>query len=438
MIDIEKAVLAILLKRGGDDCISTLKSEYFQNPQNRRMFDAIYYLFTENKPIDAVTVGQEIKNATYTVSVSEYADLMVCTKQELDELIKKLKEAYAKRTIVQAIKKTYDILTKGGDVTEARAGLINTLENINITDDTAKPKTMKQALLKTMEWIEKQYILQEEEKLLTTHLPDLNDMIGGLMPQDLILIGARPSVGKTSLAMDIAKHVAMKGHRVQFVTLEMSAESLCIRYMAGAAEMDTQKVRTGKLSDEDWTKLGKVIKPLGELQIIFDDVSKNVTEIKVAAKEIKAQGELDLIIIDYIQLLHPEGRHDTREQEVASISRSLKELAKELDVPVIALAQLSREAEGKRPVLGHLRESGAQEQDADLVMFLWEPPEDELKSKWQAVRSALNNKGNRLIELIVAKQRNGMTGATYLCYIPGRTMFMCMPKGGDTGEEGHK
>lgn len=429
MIDIEKAVLAIIMRRGGSDKLAALKTEYFQQHTHRRAFEAMRKLYADGKPIDVLTLGQELNNASYAVDLNEYADMMVCTEQELEELVTKLKQKYTRAVLMQATKEVYRALANGKNVEEAKAELMMALENLE-TGDRTGPKSMVRVVHDTIDLLETQYKRQQEGKFLTTHLTDLNDIIGGLMPQDLILIGARPSVGKTAIALDIARHVAHKGHTVMIASLEMSAESLCIRYMASMTEMNIQKIRTGKLEDEDWAKLSRTTGPLTELPIFIDDESRTITQIKVAAKEVRAQRGCDLIIVDYIQLLQPEGRHDTREQEVASISRGLKLLAKEMDIPVIALAQLNREAEGRKPTLAHLRESGAQEQDADLVLFLWEPPEEELKGEWKEIKANLNGEGNRLIELIVAKQRNGPTGATYLCYIPGRNMFMCLPKGG--------
>lgn len=430
LIDTEKAVLAILLRRGGGQELCALKSEYFLNNACRKIYETMKMLYLEKGAIDVAMLGEKLKNGSAVIKLYEYSDLFLNTQQELEEYIEKLKRKYYKAQVKAVLETALnDIGEKGTN--EVTTFVLDKLSNLTIEDDKARYKTFGDALIKTTEWLEKQYKLQQEEKLLATHLPDLNDIIGGLMPQDLILIGARPSVGKTAIAMDIAKHIAAKNKRVLFVTLEMSIEALCVRYIAGYTEINSQKIRTGKLNDKEWDKISKAVWGMNDITLFIDDVSRTVTDIKISAKEIKAHGGLDLIVIDYMQLLQPEGRYDTREQEVASISRSLKALARELDIPIIVLAQLNREAEGRKPALGFLRESGAQEQDADIIIFLWEPPKEQLDDNWARIKEKINEKGNRLLEIIVAKHRNGPTGAFYVCYVPSKTMFMCLPKGGD-------
>lgn len=430
MIDIEKAILGLIIRRGGDESLTQLKTAYFNNPHNQRLFDTIKQLFIENQPIDIVTVAQQYGNATYVTEVSDMADTMIGTKQELDGLIDKLKQRYARDILSNALKNSYNAL-KSKSVLEVRAELLPILEQINTDVNNKRPKKLKTALYDTLGWIEKQFILHEEGRIFTTHLPDLNDYIGGLTAPDIILVGARPSVGKTAFGMDIALHAALKGKKTYFISLEMNSEALCTRYLAGKAEIDTHKIRSGKINDADWSKLANAVGPLSKLDINIDDFSRTVSEMKIWAREIKAQDGLDLIVVDYLQLIHPEGKQETREREISSISQSLKELAKDVDVPVIVLTQLSRKAANKRPTLSDFRESGALEQDADIAFLMWEPPEDELKTEWQIIKDTLNKQGNRLIELIIAKQRNGPTGAIYLCFIPGKSKFVCLPKGGD-------
>lgn len=426
-IDIEKIVLGLIIKRGGDDAIADIKPEYFQNPMNKHVFNTIKFMFTEGKIIDVASVGMETKEAAYVVDMYEYTDYAIGTKDELDKFVLELKKMYAKRKMVQAIKDAYKIMEEE-NVLDAKSSLIASLEEIDIKDTKESMKTLKESLIRTAQWLETQYKLQEKEMLLTTHLPSFNRIIGGLMPENLIFIAARPSVGKTAFAMDIARHIAGKGRRVLFVTLEMSDIAIATRYVAGETKMDMQKIRTGRLDEDDWAKIGKAIGKLSNLDIVIDDISKSVSDIKIAAKEMKASGGLDLIIVDYIQLLQPEGNNYNREQEVASISRGLKRLAMDMDIPVIALSQLGRQAEGKKPVLSDLRESGSQEQDADVVVFLWEPDDDYFReighTEWIAAKQNANSMGGRIIELVVAKQRNGPLGAVYLAYFPAQTMFM--------------
>lgn len=427
MIDIEKIVLGLIIKRGGDRIIADMKPEYFQNPKNRNIFNAIKHMFVEGKTIDVASVGLETKKATYVVDLVEQSDYTTGTKDELDKLILELKKSYAKRKMLQAMRSAYKTIKESG-VIDAKAQLAADLEEIDIKDAKDGPKPFKESLLRTAQWLEKQFKLQEEEMLLTTQLPSFNKIIGGLMPQNLIFIAARPSVGKTAFSMDIARHIAKKGHRVLFVSLEMSDIALATRYIAGESKIDMQKIRTGNLKGDDWSKIGQAIEKLSDLDIVIDDTSRKVSDIKVIAKEMQASGRLDLIVVDYIQLLQPEGNNFNREQEVASISRGLKRLAMDLNIPIIALSQLGRQAEGRRPVLSDLRESGSQEQDADIVIFLWEPDEDYLSEsdqlKWISAKQNTNSIGGRMLELIVAKQRNGPLGSVYVAYFPAQTKFI--------------
>jgi replicative DNA helicase len=427
MLDIEKIVLGLLIKRGGDDSILEIKTEYFQNLRNQSVFDCIKQLFIDGKTIDVATVGIETKNASYAVELSEYSNMSIGTKEELDKFITELKKNYAKRKMTQAMKRAYNTIKESG-VMEAKTELSAALDEIDIKDSRERPRPLKTSLMRTMDWLENQFRLREKEMLLTTGLPTLNKTIGGLMPKDLIFIGARPSVGKTAFSMDIARHIARKGRRTLFVSLEMSDIALCTRYLAGETKMDMQKIRTGQLEDKDWPVLAQAMARLSKYDIVIDDMSRKVSEIKINAKEMKSSGGLDLIVVDYIQLLQPEGRNQTREQEVSSLSRDLKAVARELDVPVMALTQLKREAEGRRPILSDLRESGGQEQDADLVLFLWEPNEDDLEKAKEydmvLAKRKTDEQDGRLLELVVAKQRNGPLGAMYMAYFPAQTKFI--------------
>lgn len=427
MLDAEKIVLGLLIKRGGDDSIPDIKTEYFQKPRNQAMFDTIKNLYIDEKTIDVATVGMESKDGSYAVELAEYSDYSIGTKAELDKFISELKTSYAKRKMIRAMKDAFSTIKKTG-VMNAKTELAAALDKIDIKDARERPKPLKTSMIRTIDWLEKQFKLREKEMLLTTNLPTFNRLIGGLMPQDLIFVGARPSVGKTAFAMDIARHIARNGHRALFVSLEMSDIALCTRYIAGETKINMQKIRTGQLEDNDWSMLAQAMGRLSKLDIVIDDISRKVSEIKINAKEMKASGGLDLIVVDYIQLLQPEGRNQNREQEVATLSRDLKAVARELDVPVMALTQLKREAEGRRPILSDLRESGGQEQDADLVLFLWEPGEDDLEkskqNRWIPIKQDINERDGRMLELTIAKQRNGPLGAVYLAYFPAQTKFL--------------
>ena len=261
----------------------------------------------------------------------------------------------------------------------------------------------------------------QEQKWLVTGVPsgfsDIDKLTSGFQSADLVLVAGRPSMGKTSFVLNIAQYVGLKTDRsVGFFSLEMSKEQLFIRMLTAEAEIDAQRFRGGYLTEQDYGKISTVLGRLSEAKVFIDDsFGMGVLEMRAKARRLKAEHGLDLLVVDYLQLMQGRGRFDNRTQELAAISRSLKALAKELDVPVIALSQLSRAPESRsdrRPQLSDLRESGALEQDADLVMFIfreehYDPtPENE-----------------NLAELIIGKQRNGPTGTVKLAFIKQHTRF---------------
>ncbi len=261
----------------------------------------------------------------------------------------------------------------------------------------------------------------QEQKGLVTGVPsgfsDIDKLTSGFQSADLVLVAGRPSMGKTSFVLNIAQYVGLKTDRsVGFFSLEMSKEQLFIRMLTAEAEIDAQHFRGGYLTEQDYGKISTVLGRLSEAKVFIDDsFGMGVLEMRAKARRLKAEHGLDLLVVDYLQLMQGRGRFDNRNQELAAISRSLKALAKELDVPVIALSQLSRAPESRsdrRPQLSDLRESGALEQDADLVMFIfreehYDPtPENE-----------------NLAELIIGKQRNGPTGTVKLAFIKQHTRF---------------
>lgn len=261
-------------------------------------------------------------------------------------------------------------------------------------------------------------------------LPEFDRKIGGIFPGELTLIGARPAVGKSAFATHICEAVARQGHVVQMFSLEMSREQLGMRMLAKASGMDAYRLRTGKIEGDDWEQLVQSIKAMQELPIYINTDVRTPQEIKAACLERKRSGGLGLVVVDYLQLVRAGRRIDNRTQEVGEVSRAIKLLTLELGVPVIALSQLSRQSNQrtggtKRPQLSDLRESGALEQDADNVIFLHEPAEDELEDNWapKAAKRDLDKLGRRYIELIVDKQRQGPVGTIPVAFDPARMRF---------------
>jgi replicative DNA helicase len=272
----------------------------------------------------------------------------------------------------------------------------------------------------------------QQHKGLVTGVPsgfvDLDEMTSGLQPSDLILVAARPSMGKTSFVLNIAQHVGTStSMTVGFFSLEMSKEQLFMRMLTSEARIDAHRFRSGYLSEKDYGRLSHALGTLAEARVYIDDsASIGVLEMRAKARRLKAEHGLHLLIIDYIQLMQGRGRFESRQQELASISRSLKGLAKELNVPIVALSQLSRAPETRsdhRPQLSDLRESGALEQDADLVMFIFR------EEQYRDADGQPNQETEGVAEIIVGKQRNGPTGMVKLAFIKEHTRFESLARG---------
>ena len=246
---------------------------------------------------------------------------------------------------------------------------------------------------------------------VATGFVQLDEMTSGLQPQDLIILAARPSMGKTAFALDITRHVAVKGGSIGIFSLEMSKEQLALRLLCAEAQVNSHQLRTGKIGDKEWARLTTAVGRLAETRIAIDDSpAQSVLEMKSKARRLKAETGLDLLIVDYIQLMHGGGtRAENRQQEISTISRGLKALAKELRIPVVGLSQLSRASEARsdhKPQLSDLRESGALEQDADVVLFIF---------REEVYKPTEENKG--LCEIIIGKQRNGPIGTVELVFL---------------------
>jgi replicative DNA helicase len=281
--------------------------------------------------------------------------------------------------------------------------------------------SLKDLAESSLDTIEK---LASRKELVTgvpTGFTDLDEMTSGLQPSDIVIVAARPSMGKTSLVLNMAQHVGTKTDMtVGIFSLEMSKEQLFLRMLTGEARIDAHRLRGGFLGERDWGKLSQALGTLSEAKIFIDDTpSIGVLEMRAKCRRLQAQHGLNLVIIDYVQLMQGRGRFENRTLEVASISRSLKGLAKELRVPIVVLSQLSRASEQRsdhRPQLSDLRESGALEQDADVVVFIYR--EDQYADK-----NAPPTEATGTAELIIAKQRNGPTGVVKLAFIREFTRF---------------
>lgn len=396
-----------------EDCkkyIKTIETDDFYLEKNKIVMQLLKELDKEESPIDLVTIKEKAKNKklksveifNYLAEISEN----VITSAEIDYYIKILKSYSVKRKILQATKKINDkvfLAETDKDAEELKKECINEIVNIKTQTQELKESDMFSVMNIVVDDIENRYN-NRDNHTYDTGFFDLDKATNGLHKQELTIIAARPGVGKTALALNIAERLASKGVYTYFVSLEMSKEQLGNRLISSKTNIDSHKLRSGWLSEKDWGEIGKIAGKLSNLKMIIDTKSKTIQEIEVRATELKENKNIGLIVIDYLQLLKSKNKFNIREQEVAEISRNLKLLSRDLNIPVIALCQLNRASETRRrPVLADLRESGSLEQDADNVIFIYTTEEE--KEKQNTVIET---------EIIIAKQRNGATGTIKL------------------------
>ena len=389
------------------------------------IFDSMVELFNEGKPVDLVTLQERLKekdvppeiaslefvrdlvSAVPTSANVKYYAQIVADKSMLRKLIKLNDEisntCYAGKESLEAILETTEKL------------MFQLLQQRN----TGEYVPIRQVVLNALDKIEKASKSKGTVTGIPTGFIDLDYKLSGLQPSDLILVAARPSMGKTAFVLNIAQYVAFKKDRATAIfSLEMSKEQLVNRLFSLESQVDAQALRTGNMKDSDWEKLIEGAGIIGKSKLIIDDTPGiSVSELRSKCRKYKLEHGLDLIIIDYLQLMTGSvgKRSESRQQEISEISRSLKGLARELNVPVIALSQLSRAVESrpdKRPMLSDLRESGAIEQDADVVMFIYR---DEYYNK--------DSEYKKQAEIIIAKQRNGPVGTVHLAWLGEYTKF---------------
>lgn len=400
----------------------------FYSKQCGILFEAMIELNDEGKPVDLVTLQDKLKEKDIPAEMSsleyirdlitavptsaniKYYANIVAEKATLRRLIK-LNEEIANTCYVG--KESLEVILED---TEKR--VFNLVQRRN----TGEFVPIRQIVMNAMDQIEKASRNKGSVTGIATGFIDLDYRTAGMQPSDLVLIAARPSMGKTAFVLNIAQHVAFKlNQTVAIFSLEMSKEQLVNRLFSLESRVDAQKLRTGSLSDGDWEKLIETAGVIGKSNLIIDDTPGiSIAELRSKCRKYKLEHGLKMIIIDYLQLMSGSGKGDSRQQEISDISRSLKALARELSVPVLALSQLSRAVEQRpdhRPMLSDLRESGAIEQDADVVMFIYR---DDYYNK--------DTEKKGIAEIIVAKQRNGPIGTIDLVWLPEYTKFANMQK----------
>ena len=425
-IEAEEAVLGAVLVNplSLGRIVETLKPESFYRPAHRIIYETCLELFKKNDPIDIVTVSQFLmdKNELENVGGRSYINdlaLNVVTTANIEYYAKIIREKEIKRALINAGSEIVNTAYESEDTDIVLDNAQKMIFNIAASKDTTDLVCIQDLVVSSYEMIEKRFNNKDELVGVTTGFYDLDNITSGLHKSDLIILAARPAMGKTAFALNLAQNVALKGKKaVAIFSLEMPKQQLVSRMLCAEAEVDSQRVKTGNLQPKDWEKLVEGMTRLSEAKIYIDDAAgATVTDVKAKCRRLMMEEkELGLIVIDYLQLMEGGGNPNDRNQQISQISRSLKGLAKELDVPIIALSQLSRAVESrpdKRPMMSDLRESGAIEQDADIIMFIYR---DEYYN-----RDDVENKGKA--EVIIAKHRNGSVGTVELLFQSNITKF---------------
>jgi len=426
-IEAEQSVLgAILLDNEALlQALEIISPEDFYRESHRKIFQAMLELFEKNEPIDIITLTDYLRKNNQLeniggVSFLTYLVNTIPTSANVRYHSKIVREKALMRGILvkatEIISMVYEENLSADEMVDIAERKIFSIADKRIKTTFTK---LKDIIKDSFDMIERLY----EHKSSVTGVPsgfrDLDELTTGFQPGDLIIIGGRPSMGKTAFALNIAQHVGVQLHKpVAIFSLEMSKRQLALRLLCSEAMVDSNKIRKGFIKKEDWNKLTTAAARLAEAPIFIDDSSTiSVFEMRAKARRLKMEHGLSLLIVDYLQLMKGKGNFERREQEISEISRSLKALAKEIEVPVIALSQLNRGVEqrhDKRPTLADLRESGAIEQDADIILFLYR---DEVYNKNKG-----DNKGKA--EIIIAKQRNGPTSEVKLTFLSYCTKFV--------------
>lgn len=425
-IEAEQSVLGAMMvsKEAINTAVEIIKPDDFYKGVNKEIFEAILGLFSINEPVDLITLSEELRRRgtldnvggiTYIANLST----SVATTANTKYYCKIVEEKSVLRRLIHS---SDEIMSKAYEDNEDVNAIIEKAEKniFDITQGSHKEgfSPINEVLLSSFAQIEERAANKGSLTGLTTGFLDLDNKLSGLQKADLVLLAARPSMGKTALGINIATNAAAKaGAKVAVFSLEMSKEQLVQRMISATAHVDLQKIISGNLIDNEWMQVVNSMGPLSQMNVFIDDTAGiSLMEMKAKSRRLKIEKGLDLIVIDYLQLMQLEGHTESRQQEISAISRGLKALAKEMECPVVALSQLSRAPELRadhRPILSDLRESGAIEQDADVVMFLY-------RDEYYNQESEKKNIG----EVIIAKHRNGPTGSLELVWKGEYTKFL--------------
>jgi replicative DNA helicase len=424
-IEAEQSVIgAMLLEKEAISATSEmLRAEDFYKEAHKLIFEAVMELYDKDEPVDLVTIVDILrgKGILETIGGITYLSNLAASVPTTANIKYYARIVEEKSTLRKLIKSASKIMEKSYEASEEVPSILDEAEK-DIFDISQKAmvhdfEPISKILEKGFNEIERMYINKGSITGIPSGFFDLDSKTSGFQKGDLVLIAARPSMGKTAFALNVAQYASLRnGNSVAVFSLEMSKEQLVNRMLCAEANIDMLKLRTGNLDDDDWVRLAKSAGPLASAKVFIDDTPGiSVTEMRSKCRRLKIEHGLDMIIVDYLQLIQGRSKTENRQQEVSEISRSLKTLAKEIDAPVIALSQLSRAPEARadhRPMLSDLRESGSIEQDADVVMFLYR---DEYYNK--------ESEEKNVAECIIAKQRNGPTGTVKLAWLGQYSKF---------------
>ncbi|MCI5066528.1 replicative DNA helicase [bacterium] len=420
----ESVIGAILLDNNAIDMVlEKITAEDFYQPRYRSIFECMRQLHERSQPIDVITLGQQLRSRNELENVGGLEELSrlaasVPSSAHIAYYAKVLKEMAIRRRIIH---ETAEISQEAFDLSEEIESFLDTTEQriLGVSDFRVRPAFHRvgEVVQSSISIIEELYHRKEPITGTPSGFTKLDNMTAGFQPSDLVIIAARPSMGKTAFALSISQFVGLQAELpVALFSLEMSKEQLVMRMLCGVGRVDSSRVRTGNLQEHDFPKLVDAASRISEAPIFIDDTpAMTVTELRAKCRRLHRENPLGLIMVDYLQLMRSPAYSKSREQEISDISRSLKALAKELNVPVLALSQLNRSLENrndKRPIMSDLRESGAIEQDADLIMFIYR---DEVYNEETEDRG--------VAEIVIGKQRNGPTGVVRLAFQPEYTLF---------------
>jgi replicative DNA helicase len=425
-LETEASVLGAMLidQEAVGTAIEFLDPDCFYRTAHRQVFETIISLYDKSEPADLTTVAEELVQRGQLEKVGGRVFLAgladgVATSAHVEYHCKILVEKAALRRLIHAgteiVTRCYEGATEIEELLDEAENRIFQISEARLRGDFA---SIGSILPQTFERLEEFHNRGSLISGMSSGYAELDKITAGFHAGDFIVIAGRPSMGKTAFALNIAENMAIEDKRaIAFFSLEMSKEQLAERMLCGRARVNSNAIRTGRLPDHLWQGLGIAAGTLAETKIFVDDsATLTVLEMRAKARRLKAQHNIDLVVVDYMQMMHTGGRVESRQQEISHISRSLKALAKELHVPVVALSQLSRQVEQrggeKKPQLADLRESGAIEQDADVVMFVYRPAH-----AMGVDRDKDGNDISNMAEIIVAKQRNGPTGSIKLAFV---------------------